>query len=243
MLMFINNSIKNKNLKSKIDFNDTYDDSVVREKLATLNFYMLAMMGLFCVNLLTMFFYYNNKLSLQVANAIAQIFSGFLILAGMCVLPSQPGQHGFNLNKLKMNITYGILFGFIGFMFAVLVRIYLIQNGIHYFKFSTDNIFLNVVLNVIVYPIFVIIQESATKGYFQTFFIKMYDHLKYNRELGIVISSLLFALFHIMLGIEVFICVFIFSVLLGIFYEKSRSLVGVLIIHYMTGFGLFFLSN
>ena len=81
------------------------------------------------------------------------------------------------------------------------------------------------------------------EGFFQSYFIAVFDGLKYSKFLSICLASFIFAQFHLIYGIPVVLLTFLFSFILGWFYEYSRSLVGVSIIHFLTGAGFLFCSQ
>lgn len=194
------------------------------------------------VNSLVMSFYYQGTLAAIDVAKLLQFYITIVMIAGIFILPYHPEHYGFNFNKLKFNLIIGFGIGIPGFLCAVLGRYYMVQMGYHEFGFICKSV-PAAIIKCILYPFDSVSQEIVTKGYIQGLLISVFRGYRFNRILAIICAALLFAQFHLFLGIHSFIIIFLFAFLTGFLYEKSRSVVGIAMIHFFIGAGLFIFSE
>lgn len=77
------------------------------------------------------------------------------------------------------------------------------------------------------------VQEFIARGIFQTVLQKFYGDVKGTKS--ILVTSLVFSLFHIHIGFATAVGVFLFSLLFGFIYVRSYNLIGVSLVHFVTG--------
>ena len=208
---------------------------LLKNRLKAALFIIFALIGTLTINLVITVLYLNNIISFNTYLSVQHFYFFVILVLGIFFFPYHPMNYGFNLNKLKYNLKIGLLFGGFGFLLSVIIRYFLVKNGKTDFSFH-----LNFDYSYLTYPIVVITQEALIKGYFQSFLITVFDNLKGSKWYAIIIVSIIFAQMHILFGPCVTIIGFLFSVFTGWFYEKTRSLVGVVIIHYLSGVGLLY---
>lgn len=174
---------------------------------------------------------------------IIRVFELYLLVALLSALYYMPYSfkcYGFTLNRLRFNVIIGLSIGVPGFLIAL---------GIAPFCTDFEGIRLDFfyvfgkILFLLYYLFSAIVQEAVVKGFLQSYFISILSKFKSKKLLSVFICSIVFAQFHIAFGIPVVIAIFTFSFITGLIYEKSRSLVGVVIIHYLCGLGMFLFAK
>jgi len=155
-----------------------------------------------------------------------------LLVAGVFVLPYHPRYYGLNLNRLKYNLAIGFGVGGIGAVIAVLIRIHLIRTGNHEFEFnfSAASFFF-----CFTYLVSCFLQDTLSRGFFQSYFIAVFRKNKTNRVIAIFLTALIFAQFHYIYSFGLALTSFIYCFTTGFIYEKTRSVVGITIIHFLIG--------
>ena len=173
-------------------------------------------------------------------NTTANFYSFFIVLIGIIVLPYHPSHYGINLNNLKFNLTVCLGLGILGLILTLLIRYFLfIKAGNSDFDFDFSFRFF-----YLIYPLTAIMQEIIIKGFFQSYFVAAFEGLRYKRLFAILLSSLVFAQLHLIFGFAFVALTFLYSILTGFLYEKTRSIVGISIIHFLIGAGfIYFMKN
>lgn len=158
-----------------------------------------------------------------------------LLLAGVFYLPYHPRYYGLNLNRLKFNLITGFGVGGICAAIGTAVRIYMIRNGHHEFdyNFSSGSFIL-----CLTYIISCFLQDTLSRGFFQSYFIAIFPKTRISRITAIFLTALIFAQFHYIYSFGLALASFIYCFITGFIYEKSRSVVGIIIIHFLTGASL-----
>jgi len=155
-----------------------------------------------------------------------------LLVSGVFCLPYHPKYYGLNLNKLKLNLLLGFGIGGTGALISILIRIHLIRTGNHEFEFNFSPASF---LFCFSYLISCFLQETLSRGFFQSYFIAVFRNNKKNRVLAIFLTALIFAQFHYIYSFGLALASFIYCFLTGFIYEKTRSVVGITIIHFLIG--------
>jgi len=230
-------------LNSKIhSLHDINREILYKNRLTKSLYFILLLVAACTMNVFMIYFTLTEVISINIVDKIFDLFIFTSLIIGFFVLPYHPKHYGFNLNRLKENLIFGIIIGIVLFCGAISFRIYMVSKGALEFKFDTD--IARFLRDLLYYPINSLAQEALFRGSMQSFFIAVLEKAKTNKLLSIMIPSLIFAQFHILYGgILVFLGAFVLSMLLGLFYERTRSLVGVTIIHFFAGAGLFFFSS
>lgn len=86
-----------------------------------------------------------------------------------------------------------------------------------------------------VYIFTAFIQEFLARGVIQTS-VKYLMHIRYQKQFGIVLTSLLFSLMHLPFGFYFMLGAFLLSLALGIIYERQKDIWGCTILHWGCGY-------
>jgi membrane protease YdiL (CAAX protease family) len=193
------------------------------------------------LNALLLYFVMQNQLTGSRAADIGNIFLVFVLLLALYFSPYHPRHYGLNLNHWRYNLMWGGLWGVVLGALAVVYRVVMVKQGdaLSGFYFSYFSIFYRLTIYVVVS----LCQEIVARGYMQSLLVGLFDGIPYARLWAIILASLVFAQLHIMMGLGVFVVAFIFGCLAGFFYERSRSILGVFMIHYIGGLGLLLFSS
>ena len=89
-----------------------------------------------------------------------------------------------------------------------------------------------------IYPLVAASQELLIKGILQTSLEQLLFRSRHATFASVAISATLFAGAHAIAGFWCFVGILAYAILTGLFYARSRSLVGVAVIHYVAGLGL-----
>ncbi len=79
------------------------------------------------------------------------------------------------------------------------------------------------------------IQEFLARGVIQTC-VKSIMQVKYQKQFGIVLTSLLFSLMHLPFGFYFMLGAFVLSLALGIIYEHQKNIWGCVLLHWGCGY-------
>lgn len=85
------------------------------------------------------------------------------------------------------------------------------------------------------YIVTALIQEFLARGVMQTC-VKSLMHVKYQRQFGIVLTSLLFSLMHLPFGFLFMMGAFLLSLILGSIYENQGDFWGCVLLHWSVGY-------
>ncbi|MCB1157075.1 MAG: CPBP family intramembrane metalloprotease [Leptospiraceae bacterium] len=226
-------SRKNKSKKKKLKKKFIYKNRV-RESV----FFMLSLNGSYIISLSCMVLFRDGLIRSETYVKILFAYTCLTVLLGVFYLPYKLKHYGLNRKKLIYNLKMGSLLGLIGLILAVLIRISLVKSGRLEFRFRAIPEW-----EFFLYPFSVMAQETMIRGYLQSYFISLFDGSKKNEFVAIFLSSIIFGIMHLMYGFILAGLAFLFSIILGYFYRKSESLVGVLIIHFMTGTAMFYFKH
>ena len=172
---------------------------------------------------------------------ILQVYFVVTACLGLIFMPYHHKHYGYNLNALRFNLITGILLGLAGLTGSLFFRISNYRAGLSEYGFHFN--LLPELFRLISCIIFSFCQEAVSKGIFQSYFVAIFEETPYRKLLAILLASLVFAQFHLLYGFGIVAITFVYSLFSGIYYEKTRSLVGVFIIHFMSGAGIFFFSG
>lgn len=221
---------KNKSKAKNISKKKIYKNKVQQSK-----FFMIALNGSYMLSLVCMVLFRDHEITAGMYVKIIFIYTLVMVLFGLFYLPYKMKYYGFNTWNLRYNITRGFPLALIGVCAAVYIRYLLVENGRSEFAFNP-----NPEWELYIYPISVIAQETMTKGFLQNYFEHMFDKTEQSKLISISLSSLIFSLMHLMYGFIIMGLSFLFSVMLGIFFDKSKSLIGVFIVHFLIGTAMFY---
>ena len=84
-----------------------------------------------------------------------------------------------------------------------------------------------------IYLAVAVVQELLYRGVLQSALEDIYEDK--NGYMSILLSSLVFCVSHVYLGLAITICSFFAGILLGFMYKRHQNLVGVVIVHYILG--------
>jgi membrane protease YdiL (CAAX protease family) len=224
--IYKSNKKKIKNQSEKLKYKTRLNQSV---------FFILALNATYMISLFCMVLFRDGEISSTQYVKIMFLFITLVVVSGFFLLPHRMRYYGLNLKEWRFNLKFGFLFGLICTISAIWIRMELIKQGKVEFQFRIFPEW-----EFYIYPLSVFSQEMMTKGYLQNYFQSIFDHTEFNTFLAIFISSLIFGLMHLMYGFGIMILSTLFSILLGIFYNQTKSLLGVYIVHFMTGTALFY---
>ena len=227
--LYSKNKSPKKNLKPK-----EKNKSKVKHSL----FFMLVINANYMLALICMALYRDGLLSSGSYVKILVGFTTLMVAAGIFFLPHRAKHYGLNLKRWKFNLGMGLGLGLIGVLISVFLRFKLIESGRTDFAFRTIPEW-----EFFIYPLSVFSQETMTRGFLQTYFHSLFEKSKLNDWIGIGLSSLIFGLMHLMYGFEIMGLSVLFSSILGYFYNKSGSILGVCITHFMVGTALFYFKS
>lgn len=220
------------------DFHEINQELLYRNRLVKSIFFLIILTGSLTLNTFLLSLFYTQVITGYHVFYGIQVFMLISVILAVIILPYHPRHYGFNLNRLQFNILSGLGVGLLGLAATVLLRVYLVRMGITAYTVTITPF--SLIDGLLYYPVIVLVQESMTKGFFQSYFVAVFESTSINRILAIGLGSLIFAQFHLFYGLPIFVFTFVFNCLTGWLYERSRSLVGVWIIHYLMGMGLFF---
>lgn len=216
----------------------TYDDidkvRLYKNRMKKSVFFMIIIIAGFLFDVLGTVLYYQNIISVDILLHSFNLYTIICFALGFVYLPYHPKHYGFNTNKLRFNLLLGFVGGGIGLVLAVGSRLLLVNNGLTDFAFDFTPKF-----SYFIYPVLVVVQDTLTKGYLQSYFVAVFDNTPHKKVKAVILSSIIFGIYHIPFGFELAVITFVYSVITGFIYEKSRSLLGVCILHYLTGIGIF----
>lgn len=159
-----------------------------------------------------------------------------MFILGKFVLPPSARRYGLNTRKLKLNIVLGLALGILFMIAAVMLRYHLYRSGNHDYGWRFS--YFSVLKLIIVYPVSVIAQESIIKGFFQDYLADRFSPARYGLPISIILSSLVFAQFHLVVGFPLFMATFVYSMCTGFIYYHTESVVSISLIHFLGGAGL-----
>ncbi|MEM7181363.1 MAG: CPBP family intramembrane glutamic endopeptidase [Spirochaetota bacterium] len=210
---------------------------VYENRLKQSIFFMFTVNGSYMLSLCCMYMFKEGIITQAIFVRTLFVYITITGLLGILYLPYSPIHFGLNTNRWRWNLKWGLQIGIFTTVLSLLFRFYLVASGrVDYrFQFSPGWDFYT-------YPISVFSQELVIRGYLQSYFVGLFSTSQYKRTIAILFSSMIFGVLHLMYGFLVAFMAYVFSILLGFFYEKTRSILGVCIIHFCTGISLFFFS-
>jgi membrane protease YdiL (CAAX protease family) len=205
-------------------------EKLLENRLSMTVFFIFAFTGSSTVDLFLFYLYLKNSLTMDQYQMITVIFFAVLLCIGYWIIPYHPRHFGLRISGWQKSVSDGLLFGGIGFGIALTATMYLISTGLYSlsFNFEVKNLF---------YPISALVQEAAIKGLFQSYLMAILDGHQGRKWVAIGIPALIFAQFHLVMGIPMFFLSYIFCFITGWIYERNRSIISVWIIHLLTGLG------
>ena len=222
-------------LQGKSELKKPKKKKAYKHKVKQSLFFMIVLNGCYLLTLVCMRLQASDIITTGVYVKLMFLYSVCMSFLGLFYLPHRPSHYGMNLNDLRFNLLWGTLLGILFAGFAVILRFYFVSKGRMEFAFNPIPEW-----EFFLYPFSVLAQEMIIRGYLQTYFISLFDYTIANKWIAILFSSIIFALLHLMYGFQVTIYCFLFSFVLSIFFDKTRSLVGVTIIHFLVGTAMFY---
>jgi hypothetical protein len=172
---------------------------------------------------------------------ILQIYFMLITFLGLIFLPYHRQHYGFNLRNLRYNVITGSILGLTGLLLSSSFRYSMYTSGHKEFGFYFDP--LAELVRFSTYLLFTFSQEAVSKGFFQSYFHAIFDGKRYQQILTVFLAALVFSQFHLIYDFGLVFVTFIYALVSGFYYEKTRSLVGVFIFHFLSGAGIFFFST
>lgn len=230
--------------KNKYQTSEAISETIVYEnRLKKTIFFMLSLILILFLTMTLLSLYIQKVIALNVVYYIYYLVFFLMIIAGIFILPYHPKTYGLNFHRFFFNFKTGLVIGLISFIAIIIIRLLVTRFGFKQLAFDTS-IFLPSALHYIfVYPIIAFVQETVIKGFFQSYFFALFDSFKHKTFMAVFLSSFLFAIFHIFFGMLIAFFSFLYAISTGFLYEKSRSIISVLIIHYLTGVALFIMCR
>lgn len=136
-----------------------------------------------------------------------------------------------NLSRWKMNLKETLSTGVIACLVIVLAKLLLSLIGIR-----IKGYFIGGSLHgAYIYIFTAFIQEFLARGVIQKS-VKSLLHVKYQKQLSIFLTSLLFSLMHLPFGFYFMVGAFILSCALGVIFERQRDIWGCAVLHWGCGY-------
>jgi len=163
----------------------------------------------------------------------------FLLLPPVMILAKKTGMTmsdlGITIRNLRKNIIEGLLFSFCLCVIMLVIRYITIPDGaslINWKSLSSFSRFLFLVY-ISTYWIHCYIQEFITRGVLQGLSHRFFREFHF--LFPIFLISLLFCAAHIRISLFFGAMTFIISMIFGYIYYRHKNLIGVSIVHYITG--------
>ncbi len=201
-------------------------------------FIISGILGASFVNAVCMFLSYDYAVPVLILVDSVNVYVTLFFVLGLFFMPYHPRHYGLNLNKPRETLGIGLGAGIPSVFIVILIRWYLYNEGMTDFGFNPGLKF-----SYVIYPVFVLAQEVVVKGYLQSYFVVLLGKYKFGKPVAILISAVIFAQFHLLLGIPIFLFTFGYGVFTGWLYERSRSVTGIALLHFFAGFTLLNFSN
>jgi len=201
-------------------------------------FIILSILGALSISQISLSLVTKDIITIKSYSDLVNYYTVFVFITGLFILPYHFSHYGLNNKNLKLNLILGLTIGSVLAAIVIFLRIYSANNGVASSAFTFKLKFTD-----IVYPLFVLSQEMVMKGYIQGYFIILFGEGRKNKFTAIFIASWIFAMLHSAFGIYVFMLVFLYAILTGYLFEKTRSVIGVSIIHYAAGAALYYFSS
>ena len=136
-----------------------------------------------------------------------------------------------NFSRIKKNISETVMVGVLAASLLVIARgagIFIGIEGKDYFIGGSFAGFSNYLLTCL-------LQEFLARGVIQTS-VKVLLKVKYQKQLSVIIASLLFSLMHLPFGFYFMLGACALSIVLGIIYERQHDIWGCFVLHWCCGY-------
>lgn len=142
---------------------------------------------------------------------------------------------GISACNLKKNIKEGLLFSFLITVIMLIIRFLMIRHGEIFFSWKSLETFsrLQFYLYVCTYPFHCYLQEFVARGVLQGLTQRFFSENHFMFPVFLV--SFLFCAAHIRISLLFGGLTFIISTLFGYIYYRHKNLLGVSIVHFITG--------
>ena len=215
---------------------DITPDVFYKNRFTKVSFVMVASLSILSINTFSLYLYFEKILSIfWVINAI-NILTVIIFSAGLYFVPYHIRHYGLHKEKMGRNVLIGLCVGLALFVPACWYRSVMLHNGYDIYRISiTAGSIVNLLL---LYPLSAFIQELVVKGYLQTALVSIFGKKKSGKFAAIILSSLVFCQLHIHYNMympHIILFAFLFSVVTGYIFEKTRSVIGITVIHYLCG--------
>lgn len=171
------------------------------------------------------------------------LYMVMILVLGLFFMPYPPRSYGFQLEQWKSDLRFALIMSAVLVTVALVSRYLLVRAGFDQFRYVPPANVLSACLSVVLYVLATLVQEAVMRGYFQSYFVAVFEKGPMTKPLAIVLSSLVFAQFHLIYNLPFAGIAFTFSLVLGAYYEVHRSLLGVVIIHASSGMAMIFFSG
>ena len=172
---------------------------------------------------------------------VVELWFVAILVLGALFLPFRPRRYGLTAKDLSKNLFLGLGFGLTGALAATILRLKMMEAGHEelMYRFSGANL-LFTITNLFT----VILQELVSKGVFQSGLRRMFQlgGVRKSAPAAVILTAVVFAEFHLVYGEWVAAIAFIYGLVTGWVFEKTGSIVGISIVHFMVGLAMFHFS-
>lgn len=223
----------------------------------------LAALGQFITYVLLLISAYNITLQASMAlvnNAYTQLFAStsviFIFTMVLYILMKRSGyrasEYGLTLNGARESLKDSLFYtSILLFMLVMLKYIFLVytdsdkplidmQSAIPVAKFGSAEYFVWLAAGMVVYGLFVPLQEFISRGVMQSSLSRLLRG-KHSGAWSVVITSALFSAMHVHISTIMAIVVFIPSLFWGWLYLRRQTLIGPIVSHIMLGWFAIFI--
>jgi len=209
-----------------------------------------ALMSIIALYTVTLSFLKTGQTFIGIGTPIFLIVSGILVFIAIKKTRYPRTMFGLNLNNWRRNVIEAILFTLPILALVIFVKwMYLISMGEshrHLFEFFSQLpphfSRTHGILYICIYLLFIPLQEFIIRGVLQTCLEELLS-AKYKTMWAILLSNLLFAASHMHTYAVLGLASFLAGLFWGWLYARQRSLVGVIISHWILGVWAIFVVN
>lgn len=148
---------------------------------------------------------------------------------------------GLSFRNIRRPVLSNIVFSLLACLVMIAAKAILIMSGSSFFPAGQPFFDFQLTLGAILYPLSVLFQEILSQSIIHECLIRILDG-KNSRMHAILLSSILFAVFHVHRGFIFMICSLLLGCCIGILYRRQRTVWGLYITHLSVAAMAFFLN-
>jgi membrane protease YdiL (CAAX protease family) len=203
--------------------------------------FIVFVVGLVAVNAALLLLFLNGTIPSMTAFHVFNLYMLVFVVLFIVKSPQSVAYHLRHARRPVKKIAVGSAGGLLALLAALGARylssLFTGKPPVLSFQLTIINL-----LAVLYYFASVVIQEIITRSFCQNTLVRLLGRITYRKQIAILIVALIFAFSHIIHGPYVAACIFIFALLLGGLYDRTRSLIMVVLIHFFAGLGFFLLT-